>query len=1264
MAGSNVTVSFLSLNVCGLRNYFKRKKIFKYLHDKHPDVIFLQETHSTKDVELFWKRQMKGHFYFSHGNNLARGVLTFIREGLDFELLESKIDTIGRYVILKIKAYDKMFTLANIYAPNIVREQNEFWRELCTSLNNVDGIHESIIIAGGDFNVSLNVNLDRVGRDLNCQSSTSSRLELSNLLNQFELCDIWRFYNPRVRQYTWRKRDFSSQSRLDYWFVPFDCQDFVSNVNIIPSVSTDHSAILLHLELKDQKFGKGYWKFNSSLCSDNSFCNSLKENFSEWKIEAETFNPISRWDYLKFKIRRFSQKYSKMKAKTERSKRIELEKKLQNLEQIGYEMDDNKKEEYEQVKQSLDEYYNKVTDGLIIRSKSNWVEYGEKSNKYFLTLEKQRKNKSSIKKLIVGDKCVENETEILDQIKLFYKSLYSKQPIELKDRNALDFLNTNGLCLSRESKLLCEGKLTKEECYKALFAMPSGKSPGNDGLTKEFYLHFWDLIAEALLSSLNYSYDTTELSNSQKQSVITLILKPNKDKRNIQNYRPISLLNVDAKICSKALASRVKRVLDEIIHPDQHAFLKGRSISEAIRNIHDMFHYLDKEQKEGYIVSVDFLKAFDSIDHDFIYCTLEAFGFGPSFIRWVKTLYSNIEGCVLNNGISTGYFQIKRGVRQGDPLSPYLFILALETLAIRLRSSEDITGININNSEFRLSLYADDFCSFCLDTRSINKLFHILEQFHKCSSLRFNKDKTEILTVKHSTPALKDNFKKDINYTVNVVDTIKILGTFVGQNAKQLQNERLTELICGLQKTLNLWKSRKLTLLGKIQILKTFGISKFTYLFSSVVIPSRIIEEIEKILYSYLWDGPDRVKRNVIIQELIKGGLKMIDVKSFITAQQLIWIDKIVPENTQVWYQVLKYYLRKNGGLFLFNCNYEIENLSSDVPDFYSSLLEKWFSICNSIEKQPFRSRIIWNNRDIKIDKQTMFYSKLFDKGIYHIHQIITPDGRYEDFQLLKEKFDIDGSDYLRLRGIYCAAKRNIEEYLAMNINEEYEQIVNYRIITPHCLQLIPHLKSRHFYKILIESKYEKPISTFRMQLKFDMTEEDIAKARKLVIQTSLDSKLREFQFKILNNILPLNYKLFKMKLIISPYCTFGCSQNETVEHIMWTCRVTQEFWRNLIGLLHHFDFSFLNERSVITGIVGKHKYRMLLNQILLIAKKCIYVNRCKGTRPSLSLFKSQLINTYKEEVYISKRRGKFIVHTQKWEPLMNFITSNSSIEN
>ena len=175
-------------------------------------------------------------------------------------------------------------------------------------------------------------------------------------------------------------------------------------------------------------------------------------------------------------------------------------------------------------------------------------------------------------------------------------------------------------------------------------------------------------------------------------------------------------------------------------------------------------------------------------------------------------------------------------MRQGDPLSPYLFIIALETLAIRLRSSKDINGITINNKEFKLSLFADDFCSFCRDTQSINNLFDVLEQFHTCSSLKFNQEKkTEILSVRHPTSSTRNEpLENVLNHKVRIVDTIKIPGNFVGRNANQLQNEKLAEMINGLKKTLNLWKSRNLTLFGKIQILKTFGISKCTYLFSSI----------------------------------------------------------------------------------------------------------------------------------------------------------------------------------------------------------------------------------------------------------------------------------------------------------------------------------------------------------------------------------------------------------------------------------------------
>ena len=126
-----------------------------------------------------------------------------------------------------------------------------------------------------------------------------------------------------------------------------------------------------------------------------------------------------------------------------------------------------------------------------------------------------------------------------------------------------------------------------------------------------------------------------------------------------------------------------------------------------------------------------------------------------------------------------------------------------------------------------------------------------------------------------------------------------------------------------------------------------------------------------------------------MIQELVKGGLKMIDVKSFIDAQQLIWIDKITPENTQVWYQALKYYLNRFGGIFLFNCNFEFNDTYRDMPEFYSLLLQRWISLSTIMERQPSRSQIIWNNCNIKIDKNMVFYKKMFDKGIYFMHQII-----------------------------------------------------------------------------------------------------------------------------------------------------------------------------------------------------------------------------------------------------------------------------------
>ena len=139
-----------------------------------------------------------------------------------------------------------------------------------------------------------------------------------------------------------------------------------------------------------------------------------------------------------------------------------------------------------------------------------------------------------------------------------------------------------------------------------------------------------------VVDSLNYAFKYGELSNSQKQAVITLIEKKGKDKRLVKNWRPISLVNVDAKLASKTLAKRLEKVLPEVIHFNQNAFVKGRTIFDAVRTIDDVIEYARYKDIPGILVAIDFEKAFDSLNFDFRLRVLHAFNFGPSFIQWIR----------------------------------------------------------------------------------------------------------------------------------------------------------------------------------------------------------------------------------------------------------------------------------------------------------------------------------------------------------------------------------------------------------------------------------------------------------------------------------------------------------------------------------------------------------------------------------------------------------------------------------------------------
>ena len=242
--------------------------------------------------------------------------------------------------------------------------------------------------------------------------------------------------------------------------------------------------------------------------------------------------------------------------------------------------------------------------------------------------------------------------------------------------------------ISEGEKNTCDANITLEDLKEAMLSMSDDKSPGNDGLSREFYNYFWEDLGDLLYDSFMEAKDSKELSASQRQAIIKLLEKIDKDRRFIKNWRPISLLNIDVKILNKALANKLKKVLKSIVNANQTAYVEGRFIGEASRLISDILEVTKECDIPGYMVLMDVEKAFDSMDHDFLLEVLKAFGFGENFTNWIQIILTNQESCVMNGGNSTGYFKLERGARQGDPISAYLFILVMEIFFQMIRKKK------------------------------------------------------------------------------------------------------------------------------------------------------------------------------------------------------------------------------------------------------------------------------------------------------------------------------------------------------------------------------------------------------------------------------------------------------------------------------------------------------------------------------------------------------------------------------------------------
>ena len=332
-----------------------------------------------------------------------------------------------------------------------------------------------------------------------------------------------------------------------------------------------------------------------------------------------------------------------------------------------------------------------------------WLNEGEKPTSYFCKLKSKHFTEKTIRKLQTKNGTVlTDQKQILKEVEQFYANLFKRKRILKEMSSVNEHISQARLKQTVNSEL---GDLVSDkELGKVLKHMKNNKSPGIDGISADFIKVFWNKLKFFITNAINSCYSKGILTLSMRQTIITCIPKGNKNRSLIKNWRPISLLPVVYKMTSSVLAERLKPILKDIISTHQSGFLSGRSISDCTRLICDLMFYTQKHKIPGLLMQIDFQKAFDSVSWDFLYIVLEKFGFDDKFIKWIRLFNKDIKAYVTQCGFLSNPIPIERGCRQGDPISPYLFLLVAEVLKCLIQKSSDIRGIKIGTNMYKLTL--------------------------------------------------------------------------------------------------------------------------------------------------------------------------------------------------------------------------------------------------------------------------------------------------------------------------------------------------------------------------------------------------------------------------------------------------------------------------------------------------------------------------------------------------------------------------------
>ena len=679
-------------------------------------------------------------------------------------------------------------------------------------------------------------------------------------------------------------------------------------------------------------------------------------------------------------------------------------------------------------------------------------------------------------------------------------------------------------------------------------------------------MQFWNEIKIKLLKVYDDSFILGILPESLRTGVITLLEKKGKDRIDIANWRPITLLNIDYKLLTKTLGQRLKTVFPGLIHKDQNGFVPGGSIFFSSHTIRDILFYCKKENVDLILLALDYSKAFDSVDFQFIHRTFQLFNFGEKFRHWIEIIYNGGKSCITNNGHISECFDINRSTRQGDPISPLVFILCLEILFITLRSDENIQGIKIEKNEIKLTSYADDATYFMKNKQSTELLLNTIEKFSKVSGLEVNRTKSECLLMNFELDAAGscDQF-----LGVPIVENLKVLGHYHGKSKLICDYQNFYSKLTQMANIFSMWKQRSLTLFGKNLLINSLSNSQFLFNAQIDKPPCDFIKLADSQNKEFLWRGTPKIAHHSIIADYQHGGIKYKDLTCLISSINLKFVFNMSTTLNENYGALPKMWIKTcfkipnanenqeyfndffSNTLNLLDCKIKIpRQINWRGHPFYYDALKTFEMVTREIPTclESILSIPIWFNEYLN----TKFDVELSRAGFNFVKDL------FPNTQLI----DLNNPNLIQLR----ATKRRHLIRIILKIPElwgdkiEQSPVKNVTILPYQTVNLngldvmLKSLNSGTIYSILIKNKTRLPRGLLRWCEEMQLSDSQIKNS--FTFARSCTSSLFDqvFQYKIVTRILPTNQYLKRYRVRDSEMCSRCLVEIDTVVHSTWLC--------------------------------------------------------------------------------------------------------------